>query len=90
MNSQSDQTSSAEQTTAGAHDKWVRRDAGNHLQDWLEAEEEVGRLQILTRRVAELETQAELAKETDLSRQLAETESRLRRLLAPCTRWRSS
>jgi serine phosphatase RsbU (regulator of sigma subunit) len=82
MNSESDQTGIADQTAARAHHKWVRRDAGDHLQDWLEAEEEVGRLQVLTRRVAELEEQAELAEEADLGRQLAETESRLQRILA--------
>ena len=81
MDSESDQTDVAGQIAARAYDPRVRRETGNQLQDWLEAEQEVGRLQVLTRRVAELEAQAELAK-TDLSRQLAETESRLRSLLA--------
>ena len=82
MDSASDPTNRTAQIAARAYDKWVRRDANKQMQDWLDAEEEVGRLQVLTRRVAELETQAELAKQSDLSRQLAETESRLRSLLA--------
>ena len=82
MDSVSDQASRAAQIAARAYGKWVRRDTGNQLKDWLEAEEEIGRLQVLTRGVAELEAQAELTKGTDLSRQLAETESRLRNLLA--------
>jgi serine phosphatase RsbU (regulator of sigma subunit) len=84
MVSETDQTDHTEQVAVRAYDKWVSRDAGNHVQDWLNAEEEVGRLQILTRRVAELEAQAELAKDTNLSRQLADTEARLRSLLAEC------
>ncbi len=82
MHSGSDQTSPTAPLAARACDQQVRRNAGNHLQNWRDAEQEVERLQILTQRVAELETQAELAKTTDLSRQLMETESRLRSLLA--------
>jgi serine phosphatase RsbU (regulator of sigma subunit) len=82
MNSESDQIDHAKQIATRAYDKGARRDGGSHLQDWLDAEEEIRRLQILTRRVAEVEARAEVAKETDLSRQLAETESRLRSLLA--------
>jgi len=82
MDSASDPTNRTAQIAARAYDKWVRRDANKQMQDWLDAEEGVGRLQVLTRRVAELETQAELATQSDLSRQLAETESRLRSLLA--------
>lgn len=81
MDSEFGQSNRAELIAARAHDKSVRQETGNQLRDWLDAEQEVGRLQILTRRVAELEAQAELAK-TDLSCQLAETESRLRSLLA--------
>ena len=82
MSSEPDPNDRADQTSALAYDKCAHRDTGNPLRDWRDAEEEFERLQILTQRVAELEAQAQLAQETDLSRQLAETESRLRSLVA--------
>ena len=51
MSSESDQTDRADQIAARAYAKWVRLEAGNPFQDWLDAEKEVGRLQILTQRV---------------------------------------
>lgn len=84
MNPEYEPADRAHQTAARAYDKWCRREASNRVQDWLEAEQEIRQLQILTRSVAELETQVEAAGETTLSRQLAATEARLRNLLAEC------
>ena len=82
MSSEPDPNDRADQISALAYDRCIQRDTGNPLRDWCGAEEEFERLEILTQRVAELEAQAQLAQETDLSRQLAETESRLRNLVA--------
>ena len=49
MDSEPEQISRTFRIAVRAYDKWVRRDTGNPLQDWLEAEEEVGRLSNLDR-----------------------------------------